>query len=154
MFCTKNSILNILFFFLIFFSTSCKSNHQENTPVQKEKKVNQKSKKSKKKLNCKRIKTGTFVYGDFRLGETIIERTETKQFEHNEKQNYKATFDVEWLDNCTYLLKNKIVNGKPKASENLKVSIIDVKIDLYTVLVQSKNSDKLLELDIGIKSLK
>jgi len=149
---TAHSLL-FYFFFCVFF-WGCSSKNQKVSDSEIATKPNAKAKVKSKKLNCKKVKTGLFVYGDYRIGETIIKRTNEKQFETNEKQNYKVSFDIEWTDACTYILKNKILNGKPSNDEDLKVTIIDVKPDLYTVLVQSENSSKLMELDIGIKSLK
>ncbi|MGZ5244627.1 MAG: hypothetical protein ACXWEY_04875 [Bacteroidia bacterium] len=44
---------------------------------------------------------------DKEIGTTIITRTTNKQIEENKKLGTKRSFDVVWVDDCTYELRNK-----------------------------------------------
>lgn len=58
-------------------------------------------------IDCKSVHDGTFIMPDPILGDTKIERMGGKQIE--EAKDFKAMFDVEWKDECTYVLKNKVL---------------------------------------------
>ncbi|MGZ8570097.1 MAG: hypothetical protein ACXWW0_11965 [Bacteroidia bacterium] len=58
-------------------------------------------------VNCKKYRTGVFSMTDKEIGTTIITRTTNKQIEENKKLGTKRSFDVVWVDDCTYELRNK-----------------------------------------------
>lgn len=65
------------------------------------------------------------------FGITRIERNDKTQTETNEKMGFKALYDVVWIDDCHYELKNKkIIKGESKygtqPDDVLKVEILKI----------------------------
>lgn len=54
---------------------------------------------------CQRFKNGKFKIVDNELGDTFIERQNTKQIEYSKLSKVKLEFEVKWIDKCTYTLK-------------------------------------------------
>jgi hypothetical protein len=104
--------------------------------------------------NCLRVHEGTFKLTS-EQGTTIIKRTKTKQIETDPKIKFKATYDVVWLDDCTYQLrKPKLISGDPRLAGNsssvLTVKIIEVKAKSYVVRTSANFTDMVLEREIEI----
>jgi hypothetical protein len=64
-------------------------------------------------------------------GVTRIERNHKTQTETNEKMGFKALYDVVWIDDCHYELKNKkIIKGVStfgtEPDDTLKVEILNI----------------------------
>lgn len=56
--------------------------------------------------DCAKFKTGTFVLPDDVISKRyLIKRTKTKQKEEDMLTGEKFTFEVRWLDSCTYALR-------------------------------------------------
>lgn len=86
------------------------------------------------KNNCKKFKNGTFKLVDENSGTTyIIERKGKLQIEHIKGSDQKLTFNVEWLDECTYLITptKETLKIKPDFTYTIKVEILETKEKSY-----------------------
>ena len=64
--------------------------------------------------SCKSLHNGSFKIFDKDAGNTYIKRTDNVQTETNEKMGFEMTFDVKWVDDCTYELRpKKLIKGDP-----------------------------------------
>ena len=54
--------------------------------------------------DCQKFRTGTFVNVDNGIEKAHVKRTETNQFEYNEKTGAKLSLKVVWINDCTYEL--------------------------------------------------
>jgi hypothetical protein len=80
---------------------------------------------------CKKVRKGIFKLVMPGRGTTVVTRTPTKQIESNDSTGYKASFDMVWNDNCSYILRNrKILSGESKSEWKLNY---EIKIDILEV---------------------
>lgn len=105
--------------------------------------------------NCTRVHTGIFKLTSESSGITIITRTANTQTEDNEKFNVHASYDLIWLDSCTYELINpKVLKGDPiyagKPGEIITVHIIEVKEKTFVVNTTANISKLCIEREIEI----
>jgi hypothetical protein len=57
------------------------------------------------KPNCRDFRTGTFVYVNPENGHTtFIERDKKIQTEFDDQTQERLTFNLRWIDNCTFIL--------------------------------------------------
>ena len=82
----------------IFFLVSCTSAYARDGGI---------------KLSCRQFHTGKYYLDDSIAGRTIIERTEHTQVETSESRHVKAEFDINWVNDCTYVLKLRKVISDP-----------------------------------------
>lgn len=99
---------------------------------------------------CETAHTGTFELVSPISGTTIIYRTLDKQTEINDSLNYEATFDLKWIDSCTYKLRNKVlIKGDKRLAglptDVLKIEIIKVEGDKIFVKTSSNFSSNVLD---------
>jgi hypothetical protein len=80
--------------------------------------------------SCAKFRTGHFVYLDDSLHTIIINRTEKKQEERNEKTGEITKFRIRWISNCEYELTQTWSNSRKKRKFNKSVSRIQV-VKLY-----------------------
>jgi hypothetical protein len=99
---------------------------------------------------CKSVKIGKFEIITPTYGKTIITRTKANQTEVNDSLKYEATFDLIWIDNCTYELRNKklvkgniILSGQP--TDILKVEIQKIENDKIYIKSSSNYSERVVE---------
>jgi hypothetical protein len=84
---------------------------------------------SGEKSKCVDIHEGKFAIND-PTAQSVIERRGNIQIEQG--AGFQTTFDVEWIDDCTYLLKNgKSIGPKQqrqwKPTDELKIEIDEIK---------------------------
>jgi hypothetical protein len=99
---------------------------------------------------CEIAKIGTFELVSPISGTTIIYRTLDKQTEINDSLNYEATFELRWINSCTYELRNKVlIKGDKRLAglptDVIKVEIIKIEGDMIFVKTSSNFNDKVLE---------
>ena len=86
------------------------------------------------KNNCKKFKNGTFKLVDENSGTTfIIERKGKLQIEQIKGNDLKLTFNVEWIDECTYMVTatKETLKIKPDFTYPIKVEILETKEKSY-----------------------
>jgi hypothetical protein len=80
---------------------------------------------------CKKVRKGVFKLVTPGHGTMVVTRTPTKQIESNDSTGYKASFDMVWNDNCSYILRNrKILSGNSRSEWKLNY---EIKIDILEV---------------------
>jgi hypothetical protein len=82
-------------------------------------------------IDCKKVHTGNFELNSKVSGKTKIVRTEKYQFETNEFMNVKSRYDIVWIDDCHYELRNRTLlsgtdkyNGEP--TDIFKIEIVKI----------------------------
>ena len=100
--------------------------------------------------NCSAGKIGKFELNSPTVGKTIIIRTELNQTELNDSLKYEATFDLKWVDNCSYELRNKkLIKGDIRLAgqptDILKVEILKIEGDKVFIKSSSNYSDRVVE---------
>lgn len=81
--------------------------------------------------DCAKFKTGTFVLPDDVLNKSYrIKRTKTKQKEKDMQTGEKFTFEVRWLDSCTYALRP--LKGNKEVFEYFAGKILYITINSTT----------------------
>ncbi|MEM6265714.1 MAG: hypothetical protein AAGI38_24650 [Bacteroidota bacterium] len=103
---------------------------------------------------CMEVRTGTFHFFNKSYGKTLIKRNKKHHIETNKQANYKAKFDVSWVDSCTYELSNKEIIRGPESLQSkpgyiVKVNILWIEGDSMKVKTTSNMSD--LEVETLIK---
>lgn len=91
---------------------------------------------SAQKLDCKKFKNGTFKLVDKTTGTTyIIKRKGTIQTEEIEGAESKYSFQVDWIDDCSYMLKATEETLKRNADFKylIKVEIVETKEKSYVM---------------------
>ncbi len=90
-------------------------------------------------LDCAKFHTGKYFIASAEYGDTYVTRTSTTQTETGVQlsngKKFKAVFNVEWTDDCTYVLtlvKEKN-SGIPKDTPPLKIKIIETYEDSYLI---------------------
>jgi len=111
-------------------------------------------------LSCSGQKTcEDFRNGKFRLtsevGTTIIERKDYSQVETKDGINYYS--DVEWINDCTYLLKNHRNHNKEMDEEEIgniyKVEILQIFKDSIKIKTTANYTDFVVEGTLDILEL-
>lgn len=68
-------------------------------------------------LKCKKFKTGTFIIpGNERVPESKLKRSKTIQIE-SISETKSMVLDIEWIDDCNYVLKRSADNLDEEISE-------------------------------------
>lgn len=107
-------------------------------------------------LDCKKMQVGKFELVSKTSGTTIIERTKNTQTETNETMQIKTSYDLVWINECSYELRNrKVVEGNSKfvmkPTDVVTVEIIKIEGTKLTVKITSNFSDKVAEVEIEKK---
>ncbi len=105
-------------------------------------------------LDCKKMQVGKFELTSKTSGTTIIERTKNTQTETNETMNLKTSYDLVWINECRYELRNrKVLEGTSKfvmqPTDVITVEIIKIEDTKLLVKVTSNFSDKVAEVEIS-----
>ena len=104
--------------------------------------------------NCDAAQVGTFELDSGEYGITRIERNKKTQTETNEFMGYKATYDVTWIDDCTYELRHKkILKGESprkgnEATDVTKAEILKIEGAKIMVRLSSNYSTFVTECEI------
>lgn len=111
--------------------------------------------KGQENNGCKNVQIGDFKLTSEYSGTTYISRTENHQTERNIDHGYEARFDVVWIDECTYELRNKkFIKGpdflKGKEGAILTVEILEVKENSIVVSSSSNFTDIKTEVEMEI----
>ncbi|HCN48509.1 MAG TPA: hypothetical protein DIT10_05360 [Chryseobacterium sp.] len=107
---------------------------------------------------CKAAHIGKFQVDSGESGITVIERNKKTQTEINEKMGYKARYDIVWIDDCHYELRNRtVIKGKSwegsSPTDILKAEILKVVNGKVFLRLGSNFSDEVMECEmIKIKS--
>lgn len=104
-------------------------------------------------LDCKKMQVGKFELTSKTSGTTIIERTKNTQTETNETMNLKTSYDLVWINDCSYELRNrKVLEGTSKfvmqPTDVITVEIIKIEDTKLLVKITSNFSDKVAEVEI------
>lgn len=108
--------------------------------------------------HCKAAHIGKFQVDSGESGITVIERNKKTQTETNEKAGYKARYDIVWIDDCHYELRNRtVIKGKSwegsSPTDILKAEILKVVNGKVFLRLGSNFSDEVMECEmIKIKS--
>jgi len=107
------------------------------------------------KTDCIDVRTGSFTLTSEYAGTTYIKRTKKHQIETGQNGDYKAKFDVVWLDDCTYQLRlKKLIKGPQELEGNdgdvLTVKILNIENGKMDVVSTSNFSDIELKAEIKI----
>lgn len=102
---------------------------------------------------CRAAHIGKFQMDGGEYGITIIDRNKTTQTETNEKGGYKARYDIVWIDDCHYELKNrKVIKGKSwegsSPTDVLKAEILKVANGKVFLRLGSNFSDEVMECEM------
>ena len=79
------------------------------------------------KVDCERFRVGKFKLNNTEYGtETIIERSETIQFEKSLTNEWESKYRITWENDCEYYLE--IISGPQELIEMYKGKLIYVRI--------------------------
>ncbi len=111
--------------------------------------------KAQKADNCKQVQIGNFELTAEISGTTYISRTAKHQVERNPQHGYEAKFEVVWVDEGTYELRNKELIKGPEQLKGpeggvLRVEILEVKENTILVSTTSNFSDLKVEVEMEI----
>ena len=87
-------------------------------------------------------------------GSIKIKRTKKLQIERYPRQKISYKFYIEWIEDCTYVLKlkkSRIRSLIDKSEIELLVTITSVDKYYYTALIKGKNKTESEEIEIQIK---
>ncbi len=104
---------------------------------------------------CLPLQKGKFSITDETYGTTYITRTKKYQVEESPKLGLKARYDIIWLTECKYELKNMVfleggINNEELAKTVVIVEITKVNLKSYTVKVSSNYNDKTFDAVVDI----
>ncbi|PWN61243.1 hypothetical protein [Chryseobacterium viscerum] len=104
-------------------------------------------------FKCKSAHIGKFQVDNGEYGITVIERNSTSQIETNEKMGYKARYDISWINDCQYQLKNrKVIKGKSHEGSTpddvLMATILKVVNEKVFLRLSSNFSDEVMECEM------
>lgn len=124
---------NILLFLLLVFSFNANS----------------------QKLNCNRVHIGKFELDSETFGKTEILRTKNLQIETNKFLDVKVQYDILWINDCVYELRNrKLLSGTSKydgePGDIIKVEILKIEKNKIFVRTSANFSEKTFETVINI----
>ncbi len=102
---------------------------------------------------CNTAHIGTFELDSKEYGILKIERTENSQIETNEFMGVQARYDVIWIDDCHYELRNKKVlkgetHPESKSTDVLKAEILKVEGSKIFLRLSSNFSDFVTDCEI------
>lgn len=105
--------------------------------------------------DCSKIHVGKFELNTEASGITSIVRTGKQQIETNKKYNITEQYDVAWIDDCTYQLKNrKVISGKPtydiKPTDIITVKVMKIENDIMFFQCSYSFSDYVFEGEMRI----
>lgn len=100
------------------------------------------------------MQVGKFELTSKTSGTTIIERTKNTQTETNKTMNLKTSYDLVWINDCRYELRNrKVLEGTSKfvmqPTDVITVEIIKIEGTKLLVKITSNFSDKIAEVEIN-----
>lgn len=100
------------------------------------------------------MQVGKFELVSKTSGTTIIERTKNTQTETNKTMNLKTSYDLVWINECSYELRNrKVLEGTSKfvmqPTDVITVEIIKIEGTKLLVKITSNFSDKIAEVEIN-----
>lgn len=103
--------------------------------------------------DCKSVRLGKFESTSQSGIKTIIERTENTQFESIESMKLKSAYDLVWINDCTYELRNRrVLEGTSKfvmqPKDIIKVEITSVEAEKQMVKISSNFNEKIIEVAI------
>ncbi len=107
-----------------------------------------------KLIPCNTIKKGRFVVSGPEGGSIKIKRTHRIQTERYSRQNVRFRFDIEWIDDCNYILtlrKSKIISLKKTSDIKLYVTITDINKYYYKALIRANENSIAEEIEIQIR---
>lgn len=109
----------------------------------------------KKSPDCRSLHEGKFKVSHSQSGTTIITRTKDIQIEENVDYGVKMSFDIKWIDDCTYELRpKKMISGDPAfmgpAGSYLTVHIKDIKDNTYTAVTSSSDTPEVMEFTVDV----
>ena len=98
-------------------------------------------------LGCIPLQKGKFKMENDEIGTTYITRSKKHQLEETPKIGLKARYDIEWVNECKYILKNRVtLEGSDlfKVPEDAQVIVEIIKVNLksYNVKVSSNFNNK------------
>jgi len=106
-------------------------------------------------IKCSKLKNGVFELKS-EVGTTIIERKGNIQIEKIDGLNYYS--EVEWIDDCKYILKNHRNQNGELEKEELNciytVEIIEIEKDSIKIRTSANYSNKVIERTLKILKLK
>lgn len=95
---------------------------------------------------CLPLQKGKFSMTDDQIGTTYITRTKKYQIEESPKLGIKARYDITWLSECIYELKNMVflegTGNEELAKVVVTVEITKVNLKSYNVKVSTNIDDK------------
>jgi hypothetical protein len=96
---------------------------------------------------------GTFELDAGEYGIITIIRTENSQIETNDFMNFHATYDVFWIDECHYELRNKkVIKGESKYGNNpsdiIKAEVLKITGSKILLKLSSNYTDFVTECEI------
>lgn len=102
---------------------------------------------------CESAHIGTFELDSKEYGVLKIERTENSQIETNEFMEFKASYDVVWIDDCHYELRNKkVIKGEirpeSKTTDIMKAEILKIEGSTIFLRLSSNFSDFVTDCEI------
>lgn len=106
-------------------------------------------------LNCKDVHIGKFEINSKLSGKTEILRTKECQIETNDFMNVKIEYDIVWIDECNYELRNRqLLSGTSKynglPTDVIKVQILDIRGNKIFIKTGANFSDQFFEGVIDI----
>lgn len=112
---------------------------------------------SSQNLNCKKIQNGKFEINSEISGKTEILRTKNIQIETNDSLHVKVQYDVSWIDDCTYELKNrKLLSGTSKfngeVTDVIKVQILKIEGNRIFIRTSANFSDQTFDTVVDLIS--
>ena len=104
-------------------------------------------------FKCKSAHIGKFQIDNGEYGITVIERNSKIQTETNTKMGYKARYDITWIDDCHYELKNrKVIQGKTLEGSTpediVRAEILKVIKNKVFLQLSSNFSDETMECEM------
>ncbi|PKB17234.1 hypothetical protein [Flavobacterium sp. 5] len=102
---------------------------------------------------CNAGHIGTFELDSEDYGILKIERTENSQIETNESMGFQASYDVVWIDDCHYELRNKkVIKGETrpdsKTTDIMKAEILKIEGSKVFLRLSSNFSDFITDCEI------
>ncbi len=105
-------------------------------------------------LDCSSIKKGRFLMAGPQGGSIKIKRTKKLQIERYSRQKISYKFYIEWIEDCTYILKlkkSRIRSLIDKSEIEIRVTITSLDKHYYTAQITGKNKTGFEEIEIQIK---
>ena len=102
---------------------------------------------------CSDFKNGKFVIRNAETGNSYIEREGDRQLEYGEGSGLRLSFEINWIDNCTYTLTKMKVLANPEgfsipANLEFTIKIIEVKENAYIQETHTNLFEKVLTSEV------